>query len=652
MNIIAIDCGASFIKGALINGTTFEIIKECYENTPVNLDKSLNHLEKTILKVEYIFRELSQNIDQVNLCFSNEMHGFVATNEMGIPYCDYISWQDECAYEKYDKDINYLDYLKIQLDKKDIEKTGMPIKAGLPNVNLFYYIKNEIISKDKKVYFYTLGDFLVKHITKKEPYIHITNAAATGIYDLVNHCWSKEIISGLGFDHIIFPKIGSAEDVIVTEYFDKKVNVYPAIGDQQAALLGAELFEKDVISLNFGTGAQISCLSEETDFGNGYQIRPFFYNRYIKTIPHIPSGRAINVFIRFIENILYNFGLENIQNEDIWTVISNITNNVKENDLKVDLSFFTNAVSDRTRGEISNISESNLKLDNLFDAIFERIADNVYDVTQRIINIDDIKKIVYTGGIVTKNEILQKKIENRFNGSINVNIVYQETFKGIARYMCGRYKYILFDFDGTLVNSQKGIFESIEYTLKKMNYKLGESIDYSLFIGPPLKHSFLNICNMDEDTADLAVKIFREEYENKGVLNNELYDGVIDMLIELKRQNKIIAIATSKPQIFVEKILKQFELIDLFDLIIGTNLSDDHSDKERIISEVINRLEVTDLQSVIMIGDRKYDILGGKENSIATMGVLYGFGDYDELVKESPDFIVSSAKEITRYLTV
>ena len=185
------------------------------------------------------------------------------------------------------------------VDRDEILYSGMPLRAGLPSTNLRYLFQKSYLDKERdNLYFYTLGDYIIKCLSGIEPICHPTNAAATGLFDLRINDWNKKYIKDIGGEKIVFPIIGNEKIVFRLE--GKIVNVLPAIGDQQAALLGAGLNKMNMLSFNLGTGAQVSKLVSKLVCSSEYQIRPYFNGKYLVTIPHIPSGRALNVYIRFL----------------------------------------------------------------------------------------------------------------------------------------------------------------------------------------------------------------------------------------------------------------------------------------------------------------------------------------------------------------
>ncbi len=434
MNTIVIDCGASFLKAAVFEEDKISIV--IHKASPVvHKSESILNLEQLPALVEVIkelLREALGKEREVKLCISNEMHGFLLAYENGDLFTDYISWQKEYGNILIDEKSSYA-ILKDENSIRDyICRSGMPLRAGLPSSNLFYLNRAGVLNKtDKKLYFYTLGSYLIRAISGQTPCEHPTNAAATGLYDLQNGNWNYDYIKYICGDRVLFPEIGL--ESISFDFEGTLVNAYPAIGDQQAALLGADFYRDEDISFNLGTGAQVSVLAKTPEFSDDYQIRPYFIG-YLKTIPHIPSGRALNVFFRFTQSVLMGFG-HNPDDEKIWDVImdSVIRNNEKAN-LNIDLSFFENAVTDHSVGSINNISEYSLTMDNLWASIFDKTALNFISVADRLVNNKNLyNRLVFSGGIAKKIDPIRMKIIEHYP-DVDYIVAENETLLGLYKY--------------------------------------------------------------------------------------------------------------------------------------------------------------------------------------------------------------------------
>ena len=214
------------------------------------------------------------------------------------------------------------------------------------------------------------------------------------------------------------------------------------------------------------------------------------------------------------------------------------------------------------------------------------------------------------------------------------------------------YKYLLFDLDGTLTDSQEGITKSVSYALINLGVEdLPQDIKLR-FIGPPLKDSFPKYCGFDEETTEKAIALYRERYSKVGKFENRPYEGIPELLKKLKDDNRVLVIASSKPAGFVEDILNKFDLRQYFDIISAADLSGKKCEKEDVIKEA---LEILNLKNgdkdVVMIGDRHYDINGAKYFDLDSIGVNYGFAfDKNELKDAGATFVVETVKELGELL--
>ena len=211
--------------------------------------------------------------------------------------------------------------------------------------------------------------------------------------------------------------------------------------------------------------------------------------------------------------------------------------------------------------------------------------------------------------------------------------------------MFNKFKNILFDLDGTLTDPKEGIVNSILYALQKLGIHENFINELDSFIGPPLRESFLKRYDLTDEQADNAMLYYREYFSVKGIYENRIYPGVKELLKSLCNQNYRLFVATSKPTVFAVEVLRHFKIDSYFDEIIGSNLDNSRTDKTEIISHIFSAYGLQASDSV-MIGDRKHDIIGAKNNSMKTIGVTYGYGSLEELLAFQPDFIVNNCKEI------
>lgn len=213
-----------------------------------------------------------------------------------------------------------------------------------------------------------------------------------------------------------------------------------------------------------------------------------------------------------------------------------------------------------------------------------------------------------------------------------------------------QYNYLLFDLDGTITDSATGITRCVEYALNYFGIQVSDLHDLLPFIGPPLLDSFKEFYHFTDEQAVIATEKYRERYKDKGIYENELYPGIEELLAQARQNGKTVILATSKPEIFARRILDYFKLSDYFSFIAGSGLDGSLHTKTDVINYILQSNKIADLSSVIMIGDRKHDIIGAKDVGIDSIGVLYGFGDYDELSKAGATHIVKDIAELRNLL--
>lgn len=206
--------------------------------------------------------------------------------------------------------------------------------------------------------------------------------------------------------------------------------------------------------------------------------------------------------------------------------------------------------------------------------------------------------------------------------------------------------FVLFDLDGTITDSSSGIINSIQYALGKMGKEERDQDRLRSYVGPSLKDTFKNNYFPEGEDYKKAIAFYREYYAEKGILENELYDGIGRVLDEIHKQGGKIALATAKPTYFAKIILRHFDIIDKFDTVVGSHLGGTRSSKNEIIFEVLDQLGFPKSEKIYMIGDREYDIHGGKHHGLQTIGVEYGYGPDGELAGAKPDYHIHRTLEI------
>lgn len=214
-------------------------------------------------------------------------------------------------------------------------------------------------------------------------------------------------------------------------------------------------------------------------------------------------------------------------------------------------------------------------------------------------------------------------------------------------------KYFLFDLDGTLTDPKVGITTCVQYALHSFGIEEPDLDKLEPFIGPPLKDSFMEFYGMDERQAEEAVEKYRERFSDKGLFENEIYPGIARMLQILSGKGFRLAVASSKPTVFVEKILEHFGIRQYFKAVVGSELDGSRSRKDQVVMEALRQLfgdKPILCNEVYMIGDRRFDVEGARAMRVESVGVTYGYGDMEELREAHADYIVESVEELREFL--
>lgn len=211
-----------------------------------------------------------------------------------------------------------------------------------------------------------------------------------------------------------------------------------------------------------------------------------------------------------------------------------------------------------------------------------------------------------------------------------------------------KYKNIIFDLDGTITDSKPGIVKGVQYALHCYGVDEPDLDKLTSFVGPPLYQSFMDYLGCPEDEAKEVVECYREYYAETGLYENAMYEGVEALLYALKEKGYRLLIASSKPRLYVKRILSYFRVMRYFDIVEGSELDSKRTDKAELLSYVLEKWNLK-ADECIMVGDRKHDILGAKANGMDSIAVGYGYGSEDELSKAGPTHFFSTIEEVKNF---
>lgn len=211
------------------------------------------------------------------------------------------------------------------------------------------------------------------------------------------------------------------------------------------------------------------------------------------------------------------------------------------------------------------------------------------------------------------------------------------------------YKYILFDFDGTVFDTVEGITKSAQYALSK--FGIDAELDFlRQFAGPPLVDKFMEVYDFSREQAEQATVYFKERYQPIGLYECRIFPGIKEMLQNLKAAGFVLGIATSKPQPLAEQLLGGEDMLGLFDYISGSRGLGNNDTKESVLRRVMEALGA-DTENSVLVGDTKYDVLGAKACGIDCIGVRFGYAAEGELEEAGATYIVETVEELEKLIT-
>jgi len=430
MRFLAIDLGSSFIKGALLDLTARSFAHVRRVPFPAPLPYLPPHRfevdpRQVVAATRALIEELLAIVpDCAGLVMCSQMHSLVLMDDRGEPLSNIITWRDQRALEPHPSGSgSVFEHLRQAIGPEDRLALGNELRPGLPLGALFWMaaqgeLPNGVIPV-------ALPDFVLAQLCHALPGCEPTIAAAQGAFDLRTGDWHWPLLARLGLTELGWPAIHDIRRPVgELRVAERALPCYPAIGDQQCALLGAALAPGE-LSLNISTGSQVGLLRDELT-GGDYQVRPFFDGRWLNTITHIPAGRALEALVRLLSELAEGQGAPI---NDPWGYIAWAVAATEDTDLEIDLAFFASALGDR--GEIRNIHEGNLTIGHLFRAAFTRMATTYLACAQRLAPARDWRRLVFSGGLAQNLPILPELIVKCFGDPYRVCATPEDTLQGL-----------------------------------------------------------------------------------------------------------------------------------------------------------------------------------------------------------------------------
>lgn len=430
---LGIDIGSTTIKGAVLDlerGCIENIRSQPFPGPEPYLPLSYFEVNPAVIvdATRKVLGELAastRNIAGVTVC--SQMGGLILTDRNCLPRTNYMSWRDQRVLENRSGTNSAFDELKSRTLAIELEAIGNELRPGSASSLLYWLVNSKELPQEKKLIAMGLGDFVIASLCESPPKTEAT--LALGTLNLQTGQIHREWFDQIGCGTVDWPEvIPTSQPAGTITLNGTQVPCFPAIGDQQAALFGAELADGE-LSVNVSTGSQVSLLSRSMQPGD-YQTRPFLNGQFLNTITHLPAGRSLNALVDLLTELPR---VEGFALSDPWSTISDSVEQLKEEkaDLEVNLAFFSGSMG--ACGHIKNIRLENLTVGHLFRAAFENMADNFLHCAKRLSPDQRWKQVVLSGGLPQRIPSLRSAIAKRFTCPIRSFDASEETLTGLLR---------------------------------------------------------------------------------------------------------------------------------------------------------------------------------------------------------------------------
>jgi xylulokinase len=391
-HFIGLDVGSSFLKGALLD-LDRRVLTHC-ERIPFpgfvpGLAPLCREVDPAavVSAVEALLGRLPlEECSGLVLC--GQMHGFVLVDERGAAVSNYISWLDQRVSQ------GEFDGMAALVSEEERHSIGNEFRSSIALAELYWLrLHGRLPAGVTPV---SIADYVAGRLCGVAPVLEPTQAAAFGALRLSTLDWHRELIGKLGLETLRWPEVRPAGTKL-GEWLG--VPCYASVGDQQCALAGALLAERE-LSVNIGTGSQVGILADRLE-QLPVQTRPYFGGRFLRTITHIPAGRALSALVGLLTE------LGGAPEEDAWRKIELAVAETPSTDLRAAVTFFPGPCGER--GSLENLHEGNLSVGHVFRAAFDSMARNYAECARRLDPERTAEKVVFSGGVARRLEGLRER---------------------------------------------------------------------------------------------------------------------------------------------------------------------------------------------------------------------------------------------------
>ena len=428
MRYIGIDLGTSFIKGAILNLETLSVGSARHISCPSPLPglpplhtefDPENFVTATRQLIELLLAE-APDCQGVLMC--GQMGGLVLVSPRGEALSNYVSWLDRRLLGPHPAGQgSFYDALLAQLTPEDWVALGREIRPGTPLSYLFWFIGNPDSPPIPGVA--TLPDFVLARLCGATPTTHPSNAV--GAIHLTTGDWHYSLFDRLGFGNVRWPVLQEINEPVGEMWVSgRRLFCYPPVGDHPCALAGV-LLDFGELSLNISTGSQVSLRSKDAKPGD-YQTIPFFDGQFLHRISNLPAGRALTALVRLLGELAE---AEGVTLSDPWKYIAKAAAAKPATEVRANLTFFPTPLGDS--GSLTHLREENLTVGDLFRAAFFNMTENYYASALRLSSAQTWRRIVLSGGLVQKLELLRNLIAEKFQRGCRLCTATDDTLQGL-----------------------------------------------------------------------------------------------------------------------------------------------------------------------------------------------------------------------------
>jgi sugar (pentulose or hexulose) kinase len=410
MRYLGLDIGTSFIKGAVLDADTLRLSHiERMDAPPLvsGLDPMFreNETRDIVQDVRQVLERLHEHApDAAGVLICSQLHGMVLCDEKGSALTRFISWQDQRALMPMPgASISCLDEIERIISREDRLQLGNERVSGVPLNYLFWFARYRALP-DLRVIPASLPYFVAAQLCGTTPVSDITHAYGQGALNIHTRDWHHAVIEKLGLRDVQWPRI-VPQGTVIGEWCHagRSLPVFAPVGDYHCSQVGA-LLESGELSVNISTGSAVIQIAEGVETGN-FQTRPWFDGCYLKTITHVPAGRALNALLRLLTELA---SAQGVTLHDPWDYIQAEAARANNGGLQINPAFYPSNMG--SRGAVLNLREENMTIGHLFHAMFSGMADNYAACATRIAPQRDWSRLVFSGGVAMKNQLLRQLV--------------------------------------------------------------------------------------------------------------------------------------------------------------------------------------------------------------------------------------------------